>query len=198
MAPLPPTVRRTYGGIKRPVLAVVSGRPGSGKSTLARELAAGLPCPLVSRDEVYEGIFHSLGQDAKPATKDWVSQLTFDTFFRTIEILASSGVTLVAEAAFQDKRWRIGLEPLLHLVDLRIVHCCVPAELAAQRVTRRRLRQPNAPHERRARAAGDLGEQPRAPGPFERVSLPAPTLHVDTADEYDPPLDDIIAFILAR
>src|SRR5688500_2959379 len=89
----------------RPTLAIVSGPPGSGKTTLARQLAQAMSCPLISRDEINEGIFHTFDHDLGLASKDSVAKLAFDAFFQAIELLLSSNVTLVAEAAFQDHRW---------------------------------------------------------------------------------------------
>ena len=42
-----------------PTLVVVSGPAGTGKTTLARTLAAAIGCPVVSRDEIKEGMVHA-------------------------------------------------------------------------------------------------------------------------------------------
>ena len=44
----------------------------------------------------------------------------------------------MAEAAFQDKVWRPRLTPLRAIARLRIVHCVVDADVAFQRILRRR------------------------------------------------------------
>ena len=46
--------------VGRASLTVVAGRPGSGKTTLAHALARAIRCPAVCRDEVKEGLVHSL------------------------------------------------------------------------------------------------------------------------------------------
>lgn len=177
------------------MLAVVSGRPGSGKSTLARRLTDALACPLVSRDEINEGIFRTLGRDAG---KDWVAKLAFDTFFQVVTLLVSSNVTFVAEAAFQDRRWRIGLEPLVPVADLRVIHCMVDPDLAQQRLGRRRLEN-NAGHQSRHTFAGAHAAGPGSRARiFEALSLPVPSLRVITANGYDPPLEEVLAFVTSR
>ena len=94
-------------------------------------------------------------------------------------------MTTVAEAAFQDHVWRPRLEPLLNRAHLRIVHCTVDAEVAARRVRQRArdnpLRRAHADHEPRTS--------------FNRISLEAPSLEVDTTDGYRPGLDQIVAFV---
>jgi len=42
-------------------LIVVTGRPGSGKTTLAHTLAKAIHCPLISRDEIKEGLVNTTG-----------------------------------------------------------------------------------------------------------------------------------------
>ncbi|MGH4006719.1 MAG: AAA family ATPase [Pseudonocardiaceae bacterium] len=181
---------------RRPTLVVVSGRPGSGKSTLARGLADALSCPMVSRDEINEGIFRTLGRGPEPADKDQVAKLTFDAFFRVLTLLVSYDVTFVAEAAFQDLRWRIGLEPLLPMADVKVIHCTIDPEFARERVIRRRLERRDA----RRREQAPAGTQTVEPGlatvrPFEPLSLPVPSLTVSTIDGYDPRLEEITAFV---
>ena len=73
----------------RPTLAIVTGRPGSGKSTLARLLADALSCPLVSRDEMYNGILRTARHNSGSGGKEQVSRSAFAAFFRTIGLLLS-------------------------------------------------------------------------------------------------------------
>src|SRR5208282_812647 len=113
-----------------PTLIVVSGPPGSGKTTLAHAIGRAVPCPAICRDEIKEGLVHA----ERDKSIGGVSQRTFETFFGVLRLLLSAGVTVVAEAAFQDKLWRPGLEPLLGRADIRIVHCIVDPALARERI----------------------------------------------------------------
>jgi len=171
---------------RKPTLIIVSGRPGSGKTTLAHMLASSLSCPLIARDEIYDGLLRTFANHPKLADKDRLTKSAFETFFRAIGLLLSNDVTLVAEAAFQNERWRIGLEPLIALADMRLIHCTVSSEISRQRVIDRSRGKQSVP---------DPAADTPVIRPFEPLSLPIPSLSVDTTDEYDPRLDEIVAFI---
>jgi predicted kinase len=178
-----------------PTLVVVSGPPGSGKTTLAHALAAEIPCPALCRDEIKEGMVHAHGGDFQGAPGDALTQRTFPLFFDVLRVLLEGGVTVVAEAAFQDRLWREGLGSLAELAQLRIVHCVADPVVAAERAARR------AAVEERRRAHGDsiarLGveEWKGAFDGFDRISLPALAIEVDTTDGYNPDLQAIVAFV---
>ena len=176
-----------------PVLVVVSGPMGSGKTTLAHQIARSAGCPAICRDEIKEGMVHTApGFVAGPG--DELTMRTLPVFFGVLDLLLRAGVTTVAEAAFQDKIWRAGLEPLERIARIRIVHCVVDAEVAFGRSLRRREGDPL----RRAHAdpgPADAAERARAHRAFDRLSLAAPWIEVDTTDGYRPGLGQIVAFI---
>ena len=172
---------------------MVSGPPGSGKTTLAHALANAVGCPAICRDEIKEGMVHTV-PDFTPGRDDELSRRTNPVFFSVLETLLRAGVTTVAEAAFQDRLWRPGLEPLQNLARIRVVHCIVDPAVAFQRSLRR------SAHNQHRRAHPDPGlsdadeylDRLRA---FDPVALDAPSANVDTTDGYRPALSDIVAFI---
>jgi predicted kinase len=180
--------------VTSPTLIVVSGPAGSGKTTLAHGIASAIGCPAICRDEVKEGMAHA-SPGFKPSPGDPLTQRTLTTFFDVLHLLLSRGVTVVAEAASQDRRWRPGLESLADLAAVRIIRCTVDAEVARTRIARR--------VEQDARRAvhddhGLLQALNRGTDSLEAfvpISLPAPTIHVDTTDGYDPDIPNIVAFI---
>lgn len=132
--------------------------------------------------------------DFTPGRDDALSPDANLVFFSILDTLLRAGVTTVAEAAFQDRLWRPGLEPLQPLARIRVVHCTVDPELALQRSLRRSAEDPH----RRAHpdpGPADADKYLARLRAFERVALAAPSIEVDTTDGYQPALGDLVAFL---
>ncbi len=169
-----------------PSLIVVTGPPGAGKTTLAHPLAQAVRCPLVSRDEIKEGLVNTVG-----GTDDGSGDLlgrTYEAFFDTLHLLLEREVTVMAEAAFQHRAWAPRLEPLMAISRLRIVVCALEPEVALQR---RAVRAHDDPD--RARFHPDR-TPPSASDVYDPPHLAVPTLSVRTLDGYDPDFGRIVAF----
>lgn len=135
----------------------------------------------------------------RPSPSDPLTMRTFTTFFEVLALLLRNGVTVVAEAAFQDKLWRPNLEPFADTADIRVIACSVDADVANGRILRRFDDDPAA---RAAHADSALLED-RAAGSqthagFVHISLTVPSLEVDTTDGYRPALEQIAAFAVGR
>ena len=176
-----------------PTLVVVSGPPGSGKTTLAHQIARAVGCPAICRDEIKEGMMQAT-PGFVPRPGDELTARTLPVFFGVLELLLRAGVTTVAEAAFQDRVWRHGLEPLRDLAQLRIVHCTAGADVAFERTLQRRQKDPL----RRAHpdpGPANVAEYAAGHDAFDRVSVDAPWIEVNTTDGYRPTLKEIVAFV---
>ncbi|MET4924109.1 ATP-binding protein [Streptomyces sp. PSRA5] len=118
---------------------------------------------------------------------------TLPAFFGVLELLVGAGLTTVAEAAFQDRLWRPGLAASRGRADIRTVRRSTDTGVAPARRLRRAgedpvrtAHEPAAPIDPTAHALGH--------DTFDRVSVDAPWIEVDTTDGYDPGFMEIVAF----
>jgi predicted kinase len=83
-----------------PLLLIITGAPGAGKTTLGRRLARDLRLPMLSKDDIKESLFDSLGW----GDAEWGSRLgvaSFQLLHRFLEIELEAGRPLIVEGNFQ-------------------------------------------------------------------------------------------------
>lgn len=175
------------------MIIVVSGPPGAGKSTLARLLAGRLGYPAIIRDEIKQGMVAAAPR--RDGDYDDLNIPVLHTFFDVLTVLARSRVSVIAEAAFQDRLWRPDLLRLAELAEVRIIHCTAPQQVLHDRIAHRAERDAH----RRAHSDADLLAEidagTRTAESFVPVTMDVTQMSVDTTDGYEPDLDHIAQFV---
>ncbi len=83
----------------KPWVIIVSGSPAAGKTTLARRLARDLKLPLVTKDDIKESLFETLGWNDREWSKK-VGYASFILLFEFLERQVEAGKSAIAENAF--------------------------------------------------------------------------------------------------
>ena len=124
----------------------------------------------------------------EPTSGDALTTRTLPLFFSILRLLLEGGVTVVAEAAFQETVWKPNLMPLTELAHVRIVQCHTDPDTARRRMSDRA-------GSRRAHADAEIIVNTRYFGDFRRVAMSAPSIDVDTTAGYEPSIERIVYFV---
>src|SRR5690348_16821852 len=179
--------------MKKPLLIVITGAPATGKSTLAKMLSKQIHMPLLSRDQLKEGYLQTLKLSHSEASEN-TGKYIYDAFFEIVQLFVSKNISLIIEAAFQDKLWGPKLEPLLEKADIKIIVCKTKIELIQERFLKRA--EANAGREK---FHGDESMSKEhfylLTSKYQSPDLNVPTLFVETGKSYNPSIERIIEFI---
>lgn len=186
---------QVYTKMNKPLLVVVTGRPASGKTTLAHILTKEIKFPLLSRDELKEGYINTANIQHSQLDNS-VALHIYDTFFQAIDLLISKDISIIVEAAFQDKLWKPKLLNLSDKAEIKIIICKTIPDLARIRFTNRLLNDPEREKYHGDKSLNLVKEQGGLlTENYEPVNVDVPTLEVDTTENYNPDIKEIIRFI---
>lgn len=181
--------------MNKPLLIVVTGRPASGKTTLAHILSKEIKYPLLSRDELKEGYINTLDIEHYQLDNSAAWHI-YNSFFEAIDLLISKDISLIAEAAFQDKLWRPKLLHLSDRAEIKVIICNTSPDIAKTRFADRLLNDPGRNRFHGDKFLNSAKEQDRLMTEhYEPVNIDTPTLEVDTTENYNPGLGEIVSFI---
>ena len=75
----------------KPTLVIVTGPPRSGTREVAQALGEQMPCPVICRDEIKEGMVHAYGTAFEPAAGDDLNQPALRVFFEALRLMVMGG-----------------------------------------------------------------------------------------------------------
>ena len=129
----------------RTSLFLVGGLSGTGKSVISRRLARSIGAGLVSSDSIRLELAgktpaerHTVDYGTGIYTDDF-TELTYERMFERAEQLLADGRSVVLDATFLNPHWRDRAEELASRtgVDLMLVECQCPPDVARERLVRR-------------------------------------------------------------
>jgi hypothetical protein len=181
---------------------MVTGEPGSGKTTLGRQLASALRIPLLSRDDVRWGIYGTAGLWTNDMRQSAPPDEAVEAFLQIVEKAAGLGVSAVLDfIVFRDCP-----DSLARLEA--VANCLVVLVVALDSLRRADQRDLADPLLRRSSVLSALGHasvESYIDGPGREVvrartqtEFQLPVLTVQTDSAYDPPLAQIVDWVIDR
>lgn len=165
-------------------LILINGGPAVGKTTLAQKLARDLSLPLITKDDVKEALFDSLGIEDRP----WALKLglaSVEVLFRLLEVQLQARLPgVILENAFWPEFHDARLTEIInrhHAAALQ-VWCTAPLDVTYQREQARCSN--GKRHPGHARPADDFEQYKTTVETrgYGRLSIPGDTFEMDLTE----------------
>lgn len=117
-----------------PLLLIITGLPCSGKTTVARRVAAALNLPLLTKDDLKERLFDTLGWSDRAWSRK-LSAATYAILYYLIEAMLAGGASLAVEGNFPPQQAGEQLNAIRQRLPFRagVIECVARAEVLKQR-----------------------------------------------------------------
>ena len=178
-----------------PTLIIVSGPPASGKTTIASRIALEFGLPSISKDQIKETLFDTLGI----GDRDWSMKLGLASvvlMFKVIETQLEAGKSLVAEANFYTEFDTPRFRDLKASYEFNLVqvHCVAHTEVLLSRYRERWNTGARHPGHIDHNRTDDL-ERGLAEAVWQPMTIDGRTVSVDTSDFDCLSYDDLFRLI---
>ena len=184
----------TINPAAKPLLIIVQGPPASGKSTLAEQVAAELRLPCFSKDAIKEELYDSLGVLGVIERKFFhkLGEASMRLLYSVAGRVLEAGIGVVIEANFYRGVSEQELSALVERSRAVMIECQAPPEELKRRYAERAASGERHPvHEDSERV--DTLEDDLEAGTYELLDLDCPVISVDTTQDYDPSVAEIVS-----
>lgn len=181
----------TPSPIDTPLLVIVNGPPASGKSTLGKQIAAGLGIPYIAKDDIKEEMYDGLGKIERVLSRK-LGEASMRIMYAVARRILDAGTSVVIEANFYRGVSEPDLSTLFEHADAMVIHCEAPEEELVERYAERDASGERHPVHDDAKKVDELEEEIEE-GTYEPLDLDVPLVRVDTTNDYEPSVAEIIS-----
>lgn len=180
-----------------PVLLLISGASCTGKTTIGRQLAADLRLPFLSRDDIKELLFDSLGW----SDREWSRKLgtaSWELLYYFLEMELGTGRSLMVESNFRPESAAARLKALhkRHSYTLIQILCTTEHDVLLRRFAARAASGERQSGHLEHEQAEDMRSALQG-GVYGPLPLPGKLLEVDTTDLSSVNMTDLLQVIVA-